>query len=46
MRYLEGQSGEAIAEFLGGKVESAYQAITRIHKALRECVQQQLKAQP
>ncbi len=46
MRYLEGQSGDVIAEFLGGKVESAYQAITRIHKALRECVQQQLKTQP
>lgn len=43
MRYLENRSGEEIADFMGTKVESAYQAITRIHKALRDCVTQRLR---
>jgi RNA polymerase sigma-70 factor (ECF subfamily) len=46
MRYLENRSGEEIAEFMGTKAESAYQAITRIHNALRDCVQQRLRVEP
>ena len=45
MRYLENRSGDEIAAFMGTKVESAYQAITRIHKTLRDCVGQQLRAE-
>jgi RNA polymerase sigma-70 factor (ECF subfamily) len=45
MRYMQNRSGEEIAEFMGAKVDSAYQAITRIHKALRDCVGQRLKTE-
>ena len=45
MRYLENRSGDEIAAFMGTKVESAYQAITRIHKTLRDCVGQRLRAE-
>ncbi|WP_146529460.1 RNA polymerase sigma factor [Novipirellula artificiosorum] len=46
MRYQENRSGEEIAEFMGTKVDSAYQAITRIHRALRDCVGQRLRMEP
>jgi RNA polymerase sigma-70 factor (ECF subfamily) len=42
LRYFEHRSGREIAEFIGGKTASAYQAIARIHKTLGECVRQQL----
>ena len=45
MRYMEDRSGEEIAAFIGTKVDSAYQAITRIHKTLRDGVGQRLKAE-
>ncbi|MCM2371770.1 RNA polymerase sigma factor [Aporhodopirellula aestuarii] len=44
MRYFENRSGKEVAEIIGAKVGSAYQAIARIHKALRECVQRQAEA--
>lgn len=41
MRYLENRSSREIALFIGGKIESAYQAIARIHKTLKTCIRQQ-----
>lgn len=41
MRYFENRSSQEIAEFIGGKVESAYQAISRIHKTLKDCMERQ-----
>lgn len=43
MRYMENRSGEEIARFMGVKVDSAYQAISRIHQALRDCIQHRTK---
>ncbi|MBB3209289.1 RNA polymerase sigma-70 factor (ECF subfamily) [Rhodopirellula rubra] len=43
MRYFENRSGREIADSIGAKIGSAYQAIARIHKALRECVRQQFE---
>ena len=44
LRYFEGKAGKEIAEFMGRKIESAYQAIARIHKSLGDCVRQRLEA--
>jgi RNA polymerase sigma-70 factor (ECF subfamily) len=43
MQYFENRSSKEIAEFIGGKVESAYQAITRIHKALKDCIDRHMR---
>lgn len=42
MQYFENRSSQEIADFIGGKVESAYQAISRIHKALKNCMERRL----
>jgi RNA polymerase sigma-70 factor (ECF subfamily) len=42
MQYFENRSSSEIAEFIGVKVESTYQAISRIHRALKSCIQEQL----
>lgn len=42
MKYFENKSGEEIANFMGAKVESAYQALSRIHKALSKCISKRL----
>ncbi|WP_437206754.1 sigma-70 family RNA polymerase sigma factor [Planctomicrobium sp. SH664] len=42
LRYFEGRSGTAVAEELGRKLPTVHQALARIHKSLRECVQTQL----
>lgn len=42
MQYFENRSSQEIADFIGGKVESAYQAVSRIHKALKNCMERQL----
>lgn len=44
LRYFEGKAAREIAEFMGRKIESAYQAIARIHKSLGDCVRQHLEA--
>lgn len=43
MRYFENRSGADIAAFMQRKVESAYQAISRLNIKLIECVQQKLE---
>jgi RNA polymerase sigma-70 factor, ECF subfamily len=43
LRYFENRSGQEIAEFMGRKVGSAYQAIARIHKSLTDCMKQRLE---
>ncbi|WP_146399420.1 sigma-70 family RNA polymerase sigma factor [Planctomycetes bacterium CA13] len=43
LRYFENRSGGEIASFIGGKVESAYQLISRIHKTLGNCISQRLE---
>jgi RNA polymerase sigma-70 factor, ECF subfamily len=42
MRYFEGRSGAEVAEILGRKLETVYQALARIHKSLGECVLNEL----
>lgn len=42
MQYFENRSSQEIADFIGAKVESAYQAVSRIHKALKNCMERQL----
>lgn len=44
LRYFEGKAGCEVAKLMGQKVESAYQAIARIHKALGDCVKQRMEA--
>jgi RNA polymerase sigma-70 factor, ECF subfamily len=39
---FEGLTSSAISELLNSKIATVYQAITRIHKALGECVQKKL----
>ena len=45
LRYFENRSGCEIADFMGRKVESAYQAIARSHKSLGDCMKQHLEVQ-
>ena len=42
LRYFQGQSGIAVAQALGRKLETVYQALARIHKSLAQCIQQRL----
>ncbi len=42
LRYFEGRSGTEVAELLGRKLETVYQALARIHKTLGECIQARL----
>lgn len=44
LRYFEGRTSSAISEMLNRKIETVYQTITRIHKALGVCVQQKLSS--
>ncbi len=43
MRYFENRSGAEIAQYMGSKIESAYQTISRIHKSLNDCITQKMK---
>lgn len=45
MRYHEGVSGIALAERLGKPVNTIYVALSRIHRALADCVERKLAAQ-
>ncbi|TWU58191.1 RNA polymerase sigma factor [Rubripirellula reticaptiva] len=42
LRYFENRPGREVAELMGQKVESAYQAIARIHRILGDCISQKL----
>lgn len=42
LRYFEKLPGARVAEFLGRKLETVYQALARIHKALGTCVKNEL----
>lgn len=42
MQYFENRSSREIAKFIEGKIESAYQAVARIHKSLRNCMRKRL----
>lgn len=38
LRYFEGRSGQEIARHLNRKLETIYQALTRVHRTLADCV--------
>jgi RNA polymerase sigma-70 factor (ECF subfamily) len=42
LRYFQGLSGIEVAQTLGRKLETVYQALARIHRSLAECVQRKL----
>ena len=42
MRYAEGLTAVAVAERLRRTVDAVYQTLSRIHRALRECVEREL----
>jgi RNA polymerase sigma-70 factor, ECF subfamily len=46
LRYFEGRPGAQVAEALGRKLETIYQALARIHKALADCVRHRLATDP
>jgi RNA polymerase sigma-70 factor, ECF subfamily len=41
-RYIEGKSGNGLAQALEKSVNTVYVALTRVHNALRDCVKKQL----
>ncbi|MBT3482872.1 MAG: sigma-70 family RNA polymerase sigma factor [Opitutales bacterium] len=43
LRYFDGLNSSRIAKILGRNVEAVYKAITRIHTALKTCVDRQLE---
>lgn len=43
LRYFERRSGADVAALLGRKLETVYQALARIHKALGDCVRNRLR---
>jgi RNA polymerase sigma-70 factor, ECF subfamily len=42
LRYFEGRSGHDVAKLLQRRLETIYQALTRIHKSLADCVRMQM----
>jgi RNA polymerase sigma-70 factor, ECF subfamily len=42
LRYVEGHSCEEVARICGLKLDAAYQRLSRLHRALRECVERKL----
>lgn len=46
LRYFEGRGGAEVAQALGRKLETVYQALARIHKTLGDCVKQRLASEP
>lgn len=46
LRYFENQPSRSISEILGRKVETVYQAISRIHKTLGSCIEKRMAANP
>ncbi len=45
LRYFEGRTSSAIAAILGRKIATVYQAISRIHQSLGDCIEQRLSQQ-
>jgi RNA polymerase sigma-70 factor (ECF subfamily) len=43
LRYHENRDGQQVAEAMGLKLDAMYQAMRRVHLALRECVERRLK---
>ena len=43
MRYFERRSCDELAAILGRKIETVYQALSRLHKALGECIRARLQ---
>jgi len=43
LRYFEGRSGIDVAEILGRKPATVYQALARIHSVLERCIQMRLE---
>ena len=46
LRYFEGRAGAQVAEAMGRKLETVYQALARIHRTLADCVKQRLANEP
>ena len=44
LRYFEGRSCAEVGKVLGVKVDAAYQRLSRLHRALRECVERRMNA--
>ena len=42
LRYAEGRSCEEVARIFGLSLDAAYQRLSRLHRALRDCVEQKL----
>lgn len=42
LRYAEGQSCEEVARVFGLNLDAAYQRLSRLHRALRDCVEKKL----
>lgn len=45
LRYTQGLSGKPLADHLGKKLNTVYVALTRIHRALAECVVRRMSGQ-
>lgn len=45
LRYFEGRAGQQVAEAMGRKLETVYQALARIHRTLGDCVRQRLASE-
>lgn len=43
LRYIEGLTGQKLADMVNRKVETVYVAISRIHKALSQCIRKTLR---
>lgn len=45
MKYFENRSASEISEFMGNKISSAYQAISRVHQTLGDCIAKRMRVQ-
>jgi len=45
LRYFEGHSCDEVARRVGAKVDAVYQRLSRLHRALKECVDERLRQQ-
>jgi RNA polymerase sigma-70 factor (ECF subfamily) len=44
LRYFEGYSCEEVSRAVGAGLDAVYQRLSRLHRALRECIQKRLEA--
>jgi DNA-directed RNA polymerase specialized sigma24 family protein len=42
LRYFDGRPCQEVAEMLGAGVEAIYQRLSRLHRQLKQCVDQRL----